>query len=285
MDRRLKSKALVGLLALAITVSASFAEARGNPNERGYANPNFNVRLLDIPYDVSYSWNNAKIYYPGQNWFNRSFTNSTIDDIKLNGKYPVVVFLHGSGGFGDDDRHWGSFLADNGYVAVFPDSYAIPDRFRTSATRDQLQSNGGERTVRRLKVKTTTLRIAEAKYALNELRKQPWVDTGAVFVMGHSEGGGAAGRFGMRGLAGVITSGYKCVGPNPVRVNDDVPLLALNHETDFWFTKEGNPHCSRLDEFNDQVWSKEVVLPGEGHDTDYSPTARQAVLDFLEKFR
>ena len=30
--------------------------ARGNPNEKGYANPDFNIRLPNIPYDVSYSW-------------------------------------------------------------------------------------------------------------------------------------------------------------------------------------------------------------------------------------
>ena len=269
------------LFVTLIAFISNNVDARGNPNKKGYANPDFNIRLPNIPYDVSYSWNNAKIYYPGMG----IFSDPKIDEIKLDRKHPVVVFLHGSGGFGNDDRNWGSFLADNGYVVIFPDSYSIPNRFRTSGTRAELKSNSFDRKVRSLKISTILLRITEAKYALREIRKFPWVDIGAVFVMGHSEGGGAAGRFGMPGLAGVITSGYKCVGKKPVRVNKNVPLLALNHETDFWFTKEGNPHCSRLKKFNNRVWSKEVVLPGEGHDTDYSPKTRQAVLDFLEKFR
>jgi dienelactone hydrolase len=275
------------LVAAALALSTSMAVARGNPDEIGYANPNFNIKIREIPYDVSYSWKNAKIFYPGQNWFNKSFTNPSIDDIKLNGKYPVVVFLHGSSGFGDDDQYWGSFLAENGFVVVAPDSYAIPSRFRSTSRieREKLIASGNEDQIKNLKINPIKLRKIEAKYALAQLKKLPWVDTGAVFLMGHSQGGGAAGRFGMRGLAGVITSGYQCVGRVKVRVHNSVPLLALNHERDVWYANEGNPHCSHLEEFKDRVWSKEVVLPGDGHNTDYSPTARQAVLDFLNQFK
>jgi dienelactone hydrolase len=269
-------------LASLIALASTGVNARGYD---GYADKDFEVRQIPVPYDVSVAWDNAKVFYPGQSIFSQSFGSSSVNDIPLTSEHPVIIFLHGSGGFGNDDLAWGKFLSKNGYVVIFPMSYSIPGRFRTTPTKKELEQNGYNRSVKKLKVPTVKLRKAEAAFALKEIRKYPWVDLGAVFLMGHSEGGGAAARFGMPGLAGVITSGYKCIGRVPVAVNNDVPMLALNHQTDKWFTREGNPNCTDRAEFNDQVWSKEVVLPGEGHDTHYSDTTKNAVIDFIEGFR
>lgn len=267
----------MAIIASTLTISAP-ADARG---VNGVANPYGNpIKQLDTgPYDVSYAYNEAKVFVPGA-WFTKS-----IDDVSLNGKYPVVVYLHGSGGIYEHSHNWANFLSKNGYVVVMLDSFAIPGRERNTPNSSQLAGNNYNRSLGKLKISGIRLRKGETHYALEKLRSLPWVDTGAIFLMGHSEGGGSAARVAVKGLAGVIWSGYKCVGRSPIQVREDIPVLALNHETDVWFTKEGHPHCSRLPEFTDRVWHKEVVLPGEGHRTAEEERARDAVLSFLNQFK
>src|SRR6185295_15043953 len=102
------------------------------------------------------------------------------------GPFPAVVAMHGCGGlFAPRDKSrlasrnvdWGTRLSKLGYVVLFPDSFNPRGKPEVCKQQDQTLILPGRH------------RVADAYGALAWLQKQPFVQPGAIALMGWSHGG------------------------------------------------------------------------------------------------
>jgi dienelactone hydrolase len=216
-----------------------------------------------IDLDPSYSWKSAQVYVPGA-WFQK-----TVDNVQIDHPKPVIIYLHGCAGIRNHDQDWPSFLKRLGFIVVIPDSYALPGR----------PMNCDPNTHRRMRnIDTMSLRPLEAEFALSQVKKMPWADKNNIFLMGHSEGGMGASRVKEEGFKGIIFSGFNCRWG--VSAERNVPLLAIEHETDPWF-KHNSRHCK--DNWEERNDANQIILKGHGHSTAGNRIAENEVKKFLER--
>ncbi len=192
----------------------------------------------------------------------------------------VAIYLHGcsglAGGEGGDSARWGKLLAQQGLLVVMPDSMARNDRKRSC---DPATHTAG------LFPPVYRMRLAEVRYAAEQIRAQPWFD-GKLILMGHSEGGVTAARTPLPGFAGIIVSGWTCTHAqykfsDGIFAPPDTPVLALKYEDDPWFPP-GSPssgHCEP--KLAGRANSSALLLPGRGHSTYGNESARNAVVQFI----
>ena len=155
-----------------------------------------------------------------------------LDTLSTGPKRPVVLYLHGCGGFGTSGSFNAGMLAEAGYVVVAPDSFARPKRVRTcdSATHSAIGPKGIYKHV-------IQWRLEELERALAGLKEYPWVDWNNIFLFGHSQGSNAVAAYPGNVFRGRIMSGTRCStgyqGPK------DEPALAVYSENDPW--RKGRP--------------------------------------------
>ena len=223
---------------------------------------------------ISHTWKSAKVYVPGLSESPVKF-NEVPQDTK---KHPVVIFLHGCGGLNKPSLRWGKILSELGYIAVLPDSYAIPGRKIYCDIKNKKTPGGGKG------VEVKTLRANEARVAKNKILKMSWADRNNLFLMGHSEGG--SGVVFMRGLSfkAVVSSGFKCGkyhpthGRLPIRLSAKVPVLFIYYKNDPWFNYD---NCKDFVKTRDNA--RVVELEGSTHETSSNQIARDAVAEFFSK--
>ena len=95
-------------------------------------------------------------------------------------KFPTVIFLHGCYGIHSGSHHRLKFLADNGFLAIAPVSFA---RKKYPKSCDIYTFKGG------LYRNTINIRQFDAKHALKKISKLKFVDQKNIILMGHSQGG------------------------------------------------------------------------------------------------
>lgn len=221
------------------------------------------VEAIDL--DPSYSWKSAQVHVPG------AWLQKTVDNVQVDKPKPVIVYLHGCAGIKNQAEQWYLFLKSLGFIVVIPDSYALPGR--------PMNCDPSTYSYRE-KIDAKVLRPLEAEYALSQIKKMPWADKNNIFLMGHSEGGVGASRVKADGFKGIIVSGYWCRWG--IWSNDDVPILAIEYETDPWYKNFSWMHC-------EDNWSPrrkdatQVILSGDGHSTDGNSVAEKEVKKFLER--
>jgi dienelactone hydrolase len=224
--------------------------------------------------EVARTWEEARVFLPGSAVPLKP-TNVPVIDRPL----PTVLYLHGCTGF--DYSHdgtmggWAQSLTAAGYAVVMPTSFAREYRPQNC---DPATYTGG------LAMEVMGMRLEELEYALKQLRTLSWVDQRNLFLMGHSEGGITAARWGGKEFNGLIISGWTCTAPHfpsfdGVRAPVATPLLAISFESDPWF--QGPLAGSCASKFGGRNDARQVTLPGSGHDTASSAEARAAALQFL----
>jgi hypothetical protein len=227
-------------------------------------------------FDVSKAWDYAEVYLPGNLMMRRP------DSVTSDKAFPAVVFLHGCGGITDHERRWAQHLKSEGFVAVFPDSLRIPGRQR-NCTQDP--SFNGEFS----NVLMSQLRPAEFAHTMSQLKNSSWVDQKNIFLMGHSEGAMAAYLIRDESVRGVVISGFPCSEGGalrgPLRAPLDTATLVVNWELDTSFARPGRPYiqCADRPFWRLRTSAAQVLLPGQGHPTGFSPLARDAVTQFLRQ--
>lgn len=237
------------------------------PKQQGLSQiPNEIVSIDGKKYNIDYSWKNAEIYTP------ENKSNTKINNISLEKKYPVLILMHGCNGINAHVRTWANFFNSFGFVVVLPDSLAIPGRavWCNPSTRTFDESKG------QIAYK---IRSTEAAYAMAKLQDFPWVDKKNIFIMGHSEGGAALQFITDERFNGIIFSGNPCKISYYMR-NSKIPILAINWTNDTWVAHLGL--CK--DNWGEQKNATQVILEGSGHDTAYSEIAQNGVKDFLKKY-
>lgn len=232
----------------------------------------FPTLLLASP--VKYTWDNSVVLQP--------YTGNRIkfDQLDPNIKVPVVVFMHGCTGLypnhPTDHFDWGREITKHGFLVIYPDSFARPDR---SANCDSTRPGTSGQFP-----KAHAYRQEEIAYAVFELRNAPWADRDNIFLMGHSEGGNAVSRSNTDFFKGVIISGWTCTNKkNPkfdgVNIPQNVKIMAVAHSDDPF--RRGTPTEGRC---SDRVKDRNIIqidLQGTGHGT-YNDKSKSAVVDFLK---
>lgn len=219
------------------------------------------IREMVSEYDVSPSLEKAVILSP------KNILYISFDEFSKQDPVNVVILMHGCGGIASEELAWAKFLKDNGYYVVLPNSYAIAGRHK-NCDPSKFVTNLN-------KLPAVPLRVVESLHAISEIKKLNSVKH--VFLMGHSEGGGAITLLPMKMVSGVISSGSFC--NRIIDVDKSVPLLTINHQTDPYFPTRYS--CKEKTSYR-ATSTTEVLLSGNGHDTSYHTTARQSVLEFLK---
>ena len=227
--------------------------------------------------EVARTWEEARVFLPGSATPLKP-AGVTARDRPL----PVVLYLHGCGGF--DYSHdgtmggWAQTLTAAGYAVVMPTSFARQHRPQNCDTAAQV---GG------LAMEVMDMRLEELEYGLAQLRTLSWADQRNLFLMGHSEGGITVARWGGRGFNGHIISGWTCTAPprpafDGLRTPPMTPVLAISFEIDPWFPGPYAGSCAS--KFGTRKDARQVTLPGTGHETASHAEARTAVLRFLRDY-
>lgn len=226
------------------------------------------------PDDAPATWRKAVVYLPHSN------EATTVDRIPPDRKWPAIIYMHGCsgllGGEGGDNHRWGRFLAAQGLVVVMPDSMARGDR---KPSCDPSINKGG------LFPPVHEMRLAEIKYAAEQIRAQPW-SNGKLLLMGYSEGGTATARTPLSGFAGIIVSSWGCTNTkfrafDGVFAPPETPVLTIKYTDDPW-SPPGSPtngHCEP--KLAGRANATAILLPGRGHGTYNNETARKAVMTFI----
>ena len=212
--------------------------------------------------DIASTWIKARVYLPQV----PSYVKPA--DVSVAGKLPTVVYLHGCTGFSPGDARWARTLTSAGYGVVLPDSFARSYRLSNCDPKTHFAgaflAAGG-------------MRQEEIEHALKMLMAAPWADQENLFLMGHSEGGGAVARWPNGGFKAHIISGNRCKRGLPAPASIGVLVISFLHDP--W---DGNYHRTCAIWFGGRESTSELLLPGAGHDTSQSPQAQHAVLDFLQ---
>jgi hypothetical protein len=211
--------------------------------------------------DIANTWTQARVYLPGV----PSYVRPT--DVSVVQKLPTVVLLHGCTGLGPGIARWARTLTSAGYIVVTPDSFARSYRWSNCDPKTYL---GGAFPA------ASGMRQEEIDYALKILRTAPWADERNLFLMGHSEGGGAVALWQGGGFKAQIISGSRC--RQGLSAPPTIPVLVIGFVHEPW---DGNYRRTCAIRFGGRKSASELLLPGSGHDTSQSREAQRAVLDFL----
>ena len=226
---------------------------------------------------ISNSWKSAKVFVPGSSGLPLKFNEVP----KGTKKHPVVIFLHGCAGLKNVVLRWGKVLSELGYIAVLPNSYAIPGRvIYCDPTKNK--ANAGIANGKAVK----TLRANESRVTTDAVLKTNWADATNFFLMGHSEGGAGVAFSRARAFRAVVSSGFKCGKYHPrkkrlpIKVSNQIPILFIYYKKDPFFDYD---NCKDFVKTRNNA--RVVELEGSGHDTSSSQIAQDAVAEFLSKHK
>lgn len=212
--------------------------------------------------------------------------------------------MHGCWGY-DTEEHinWAKLLTSQGLLVVMPDSLARPHRIPRNCDRIANYHSANYLPVHEM-------RLAEIKYAREQIRNQPWFDGKNLLLMGYSEGAIAVVRTSLSGFRGVIATSWTCTHRtypplNGIYLPRDTPLLTIAVDGDPWFpTEDLQGDCGQW--MHDRPNAKHLALPGqswfvrimkrarrkffgvpidhrENHSTSDNEQARQEVVRFVRQ--
>lgn len=215
------------------------------------------IRLPAI-YTISGKEETFPLIWLNPSKWNEQFVSELASPIQ---QLPVAVFLHGCGGITESNKVFINLLSKAGWVVFAPDSFARPGR----SAQCYAQTS-----------QTYSHRIQEARYALTRLQEATWVDQKRLILIGHSEGGEAAGQWSYQGYNAMIISGANCSrSGRRAYAPSNVPILSIVGEND---PKEDSP-CSVIGR---PAPSKSVTIPNAGHPVFLSAGGEKEILRFLQ---
>ena len=214
----------------------------------------------------------------GNGVYSRTFKDAPA----ITGRFPVVIFLHGSSGLGlKAIGEWQVWLASLGVASLAPDSFALPDRITYTSPVDKATYE-----------KIHALRASEIDATLAALLKQPWVDPARLALAGTSEGAVAVARYTGSEFAGRIVYSWSCEAnyfvTDPKNAFEaDKPVLNVISSVDPFFSPTnlwlGNSsatgHCA--DALMENKRATIVLIPGAPHTLINLPQATSATTAFV----
>ncbi len=238
------------------------------------------------PAEIRRTWQNAIVYLP--NGDQQSIESSVVElqagKFRYDRKLPAVIYMHGCSGIWSGTHMRAQFLAGNGFVVIAPASLA-----RTKYPR----SCKLEGYTAGLYRPTLKMRQADAGYAIEQVRKLPFVEENSIVLMGLSQGGITAATFEARNkqqkLRARIIEGWTCHDGwpeyNGVRAPASEPVLALVGSEDPWFQSTSTGDCQPF--LNPNNGSKSVVYKkaplAAKHELLEFASPKKEVLRFLRR--
>lgn len=230
--------------------------------------------------DIELTWYQAMVALPpeaeGGDVVLRRMADVLAAPPKVQQPLPTVLYLHGCNGLGDLTIL--KALAQAGYAVVAPDSMAR--RYRPLQC-DPATGRGG------FNLFVYDFRQTELSFAVHNIGKLPWADSGNMFLLGGSEGGVAAALYRGDAFRGRIIAAWTCHGAPIVAGLASPPMepvLAIVSIDDPWYAdgaavgQSGDCGAYMAGRPN----ARSIVLPpGEGHAVLSSKMTRQAILGFL----
>ena len=196
------------------------------------------------PAEMRRAWDAAIVYVPGNS---RTSVESTTTELQegtlyLGRKLPVVIYMHGCSGVWSGTHLRAKLLAENGFVVVAPASLARK-KYPQSCDVDDYTAG--------MYRQTLTMRQADAGYAIEQVRKLPFVDGDQIVLMGLSQGGITAATFQPQNkqqkVRARIIEGWTCHDNWPeyhgIRATASEPVLALVGIKDPWFQDSSQGDC------------------------------------------
>ena len=195
-------------------------------------------------------------------------------------KLPVVLYLHGCTGLGQDSFAFMRALAAAGYAVIAPDSMAR--RFRPWQCDPKTKSGG-------FHLYVYEFRLAEISYALERLDMLDWVNPSRLYLIGVSEGGVAAALYRGAEFRARVIAQWTCHGGALIRgllAPPNEPVLAVVRRHDPWYdparTRAQTGDCGAF--LGNRPGSRSLVLEqGTGHDVLKDATVRDAIIAFLKQ--
>ena len=203
-----------------------------------------------------------------------NFIRRTLTTLPAGKKLFTVLYLHGCSGFSPGNFEYLHLLGRYGYAVITPDSFARPGRPRTCDPKLHAGIPGAPHQA------AARMRLEEIRYALKRIRGLRWVDRRNLFLMGHSQGGGAAAAYAGGGFRGLILSGSLCLdGPN---APEGTPVLSIYSEGDPWRNGRDARGCEK------QAKARRLpvefhLFPGNVHNLVRNTEARALIRSFLER--
>jgi hypothetical protein len=230
------------------------------------------VSSAQLTEGVEKSWEKGVAFIPNQ-LFSKSPTNITVEKI-----FPVVIFMHGCTGIGQEERAWANLISKSGVIVILPDSLARPGRVSNcnpTTHKSTLAFPNADK-----------FRQEEISYALSIVYASLWADKNNIFLMGFSEGGRASALSNHNGFKGKIITGWTCTHIysdwHGIGGSKSMPVLAIAHLNDPW--RGGVMNQARcIDQSEGFTNFTQVDLEGFGHATSSNIKARESVKDFLNK--
>ena len=219
--------------------------------------------------DVELTWHEAYIRIPG-------FLPS---EIPPNTKFPIVIYMHGSGGLSRAAYRDIDVALKAGVAVIALNSYA---RTRPRNPGEDLSYTCPQGECWRIFNQIFALRTAELTYALKKVRQVPWIDQGNVFVWGQSEGGYTVAAYSGAVFKGRIITGtgchwgFKAKEPVIAVISRDDPYVRKSHG-------EFSLPSTCLKVSGNAKNLTYVELPGSLHNGAQSSIGERAVIEFLHR--
>ncbi|WP_337660366.1 dienelactone hydrolase family protein [Anderseniella sp. Alg231-50] len=241
------------------------------------------------PAEMRRAWNAAIVHLPHMhNKYKKSFETSAPELLKgefgFTQKLPVVIYMHGCSGFWSGTHMRTKFLAENGFVVVAPASLARK-KYPRSCQVDGYTAGMYRQTLK--------MRQADAGYAIEQVRKLPFVDADRIVLMGLSQGGITAATFQPQNkrqkVRARIIEGWTCHDDwpeyNGLRAPTSEPVLALVGSKDPWFQSVSRGDCQPFlhpDNGSSSVVYKDEPLASR-HELLEFTSPKKAVVQFLRR--
>lgn len=237
------------------------------------------------PETLAATWDNAYLVLPNQE--GDPVVTTPAQAPADAGKFPVVLFSHGSSGVNPAIREFAHWLAAELNIAtVVPDSMQTADRLTYTSPVSRTDYE-----------KIHAMRLEELVFAAAELMKAAWFD-GRYLVAGTSEGGVSAARFCADGAAkpesGKMIFSWSCEANYFVDAPGNVfgpeePVLSVMSLTDKFFGT-GNSYLDNPKAFGyphealkDNTAAALVLLPQAPHTLLNLPQTHGAVTAFVRR--
>lgn len=261
-------------IRLAISVLCAFTTIRANADP---ADPNDTGGLENV-------WSNTLIVFPDRpsSFITRGRNLDRMLELHpITGRYPAVVFLHGSTGLSLHSTQVTKIIrsiAEAGFIVFAPDSLARP----VAPYADAVTFKS------RIGVPEVQARIAEADMVRKRIAAFAWIDADNISVAGFSMGGMTVHNIPTGDFRSYVVLGYHC-GPHSsrqlegVKIPYDKPILAIRGQNDEWYAGGPNAGVNCGMYFRNFPNARSIVYPGTPHDVSAHPDAMKEVVAFLRK--
>jgi dienelactone hydrolase len=243
------------------------------------------IPIIDARPDIELTWAEAEVALPpfrgGEEVLLANLEDSVVKErlasLPHRARVPVVLYAHGCTGLGS--RPFFRDLARAGYVVIAPDSMAR--RYRPLQCDPKTQTGGYNRFV-------YDFRLTEISFALDRLKRLPWVDQHKIFLVGVSEGGVAAALYRGDEFRARVIAQWTCTGAPLVQgifAPRDEPVLSIVRNADPWYdksrTRNQRGDCGAF--MQGRARSRSIVLKGGGHNILGDRENVRTILNFLEE--